>query len=116
MFIKVIWEDVFFTEFDSISVDDRTFVIALGIFILLIEELFGNSGPWELGRDLIVFDHFFKSELEVLERLIFLFEQGDRVIDTFKLVFDRSKVFGKGISEELKGEQRFFGKFHESSG
>jgi hypothetical protein len=116
MFIKVIWEDVFLTEFDSISVDDGTFVIALGISIFLIEELFGNSGPWELGRNLVIFDHFFKSELEVLERLIFLFEQGNRVIDTFKLVFNGSKVFGKWISKELKGKQRFFGKFHESSG
>lgn len=116
MFRGIIWEDVFFAEFDSISVFDRIFGIALRILIFLVEELFRNSGPWELGRDLVAFYHFFKSELELLERLIFLFEQGNRVIDTFKFVFDRSKVFGKGISEELKGEQRFFGKFHECSG
>ena len=116
MFSEIIWEELFFSELDSISVVDRIFGIALGILIFLVEELFGNSGPWELGRVLIIFYHFFKSKLELLEGLIFLFEQGYRVIDTFKFVFNSSKVFGKGISEELKGEQRFFGKFHESSG
>ncbi len=91
-------------ELNSISVDGLDFGVVLRIVTFCSEELFGNSGPWDLGRDLVVFDHFLKGMLEVLERLIFLFEQSNRVIDTFKFVFDRSKVFSQRISEELKGK------------